>query len=64
LISRNSGFLTVDKLSLEFTETVWKDTVNKCTDLGELKTIAHALIKSHFTAREMIGHLLLESLKH
>ncbi|MGA0103171.1 MAG: hypothetical protein ACO3LH_05600 [Steroidobacteraceae bacterium] len=50
-------------LSLKFAESAALRMVDHCDDLEELKTLSRSLIRGHFEARQLIGHLMLESLE-
>ena len=52
----------MDRVSMEFTERVWVDQIQRCSDLDELKAISQSLVKMHFASKSMIGRLLLDGL--
>jgi hypothetical protein len=52
----------MDNLSLKFAEEAALRQIDDCSDLTELKKLTRSLMRSHFTARAMIGNLLLQGL--
>lgn len=51
----------MDALSLKFAEESALRQVEECTDLAELKKLTSALIRGHFSSRDMICRLLLQA---
>lgn len=53
----------MDSLSLKFAEEAALRQVDECSDLEELKRLSRALLRGHFSAKELICNLMLQGLE-